>query len=186
MSNLLQYSGNAFAPFSSDADITGGNLTKASLTNFYLHATLGYITDPVYQGFPASGATAQSTAVTNNSYFSFAVTVSSGKKMSLTSLTFKAARGGTSTPRGWGLRSSIDSYGNDIATSTIATVRTTWTDYSVDLSGAPFQNLTGTTTFRFYVWTTSTTGSIECDEIILNGLISAVGTPDTSRFFLLF
>lgn len=174
MSVLAQYNGGAASADSADANITAGNLTKhANLTTFNVNTTLGYATDPSYQAFPEGGATSQANAVSLSSYIEFTITPTGGYEMDLTSLTFKVARGGASTPRGWGLRSSIDSYAANIQTADCATQRPTYSDITVDLSGAGFQNLTAAITFRMYFYAPADTSSVDFDSLTLNGTMTA-------------
>lgn len=168
---LAQYTitGDVLTPTTEHAGIDAGALTNASLSNFLIQ-NVGYSTGTVVSPNPASGATTAATAVTNNSYFSFTLTPTEGN-MSLSSLTFKGARGGASTPRGYALRSSIDSYAANIATADFATQRTTWpaSDITVDLSGAAFQDI-GAITFRMYIYTPGTGSSVDLDDITVNGI----------------
>jgi len=133
---LVQYTitGNSLNTTTNATGIAGGTLTNASLNTFVANS-LGYTTDPEIRAVPPNSTTTSSTAVTNNSYFSFSVTPTN-LEMDLTSLTFNAARGGSSTTRGYVVRSSIDSYASNIATANLNTVRPTWTAVSIDLSGA--------------------------------------------------
>lgn len=163
--------------------IAGGTMADGgSLTAFVVNTSFSYSTSPVLRTNPASGTTNASTAVSTNSYFEFSVTPTN-LEMDLTSLTFKAARGGSATPRGWVLRSSIDSYGENISTDTLTTQRTTFRDYTVDLSGANFQNLTSAITFRLYIYTQSTSLSVEWDNITVNGTTTSIGSGLTSDTF---
>ena len=173
---LVQYSmtGGSAETTTNATGIAGGTLTNGSMTSFSTSDSAGYSSDPEIRVLPASGATASSTAVSTNSYFSFSVTPTN-LEMDLTSLTFNTARGGSSTPRGYVVRSSIDNYASNIATANINTVRPTWTAVSIDLSGASFQNLTSAITFRIYSYTPGTSLSIEYDDITVNGTTTATG-----------
>jgi hypothetical protein len=156
-------------------DATAITRASASIGTFEIsNPTPNYATQPVLRLGPI--ATSLSGALTANSYFSFEVTVAPGFELSLDSLTFDAARGGGSTPRGFGLFSSIDGFeiGDVLLTANLLTERPTFTNFTAALAGAPFQNLTGTTEFRFYVYSPSSGSTIEFDNIILNGTISAV------------
>lgn len=182
MAVLAQYNGGAATADSADANVTAGNLTNGSLTSFNVNQTLGYASDPAYTAFrSAAAATNIADAITNNSYFSVTVTPASGYTMNLTSLTFTAARGGASTPRGYGVRSSIDSYASSLGTADLATQRTTWTNVSIDLTGASFQGI-GAITFRIYIYAPINTVSVDLDTIALNGTMVAPATS-TGNFF---
>lgn len=171
MGVLVQYSltGSSLATTSNDTNVSGGSLTNGSLTSMAAD-TPGYASDPALVCAPAASATSEATAVTNSSYYSFTVTPGSGVSMNLTTLTFNAARGGAGTPRGYGVRSSIDAYAADIQTADLTTVRPTFSAISVDLTGASYQKLTAAVTFRIYVYAPSTGNSVDFDDITLNGV----------------
>lgn len=171
---IVQYSvtGDSFNTTTNAVGVAGSTLTNASLGTFETRS-FSYSTDPEIKVIPPVSTTTASLAVANNSYFSFTVTPTL-KEMDFSSLTFKVARGGSSTPRGWVVRSSIDSYTNNIDSGDVPTVRPTWTDESVSLSGASYQNITAAVTFRIYIYAPSTGYSLEIDEITLNGTVSDV------------
>lgn len=182
---IVQYDGSLFTPSTQASGISGGTMTNASLNNL-TKGTSTYSTTPIYFLFPASGATSATSAVTANSYFSFSVTPTD-LEMDLTSLTFSAARGGSGTPRGYAVRSSIDSYAANIATANLSTVRPTWTDVTIDLSGASYQNLTSVITFRIYAYSPGITSTVDMDAITLNGTLTSTlggggGTTTSDSF----
>jgi len=172
-----------FAATTTDPLLTASAVTgNAALTAFNLQTNLGYASQPVLLNIPSSGSTTAANAVTNASYFSFTVDPTSvGATFSLTNLTFDAARGGSGSPRGWVVRSSADSFATNLGTSDIGTVRSTFTNYSVSLTGSSFQDLTGPITFRIYSYSPSTLSSVEYDNITLNG----VAIPEPSSLALL-
>lgn len=182
---IVQYDGTLFTPSTQATNISGGTMTNASMTNLTKGGST-YTSSPIYFLFPASGATSSSTAVSTSSYFSFSVTPTD-LEMDLTSLTFDAARGGSGTPRGYVLRSSIDSYANNITTASIGTVRPTFTSFTIDLSGASYQNLTSAVTFRIYAYSPGTTSTVDMDTITLNGTLTSTvgggGGTTTSQSF---
>jgi hypothetical protein len=122
---------------------------------------------------PASGATSQALAVTNDSYFSFTITPAYGKKMGFTTLTLSAARINANTPTGYGIRSSIDNYATNLATANLATARFTFTSVSLDLNAGTYQNLITAVTFRIYAFAPATTDGVDFDTIALNGFVTA-------------
>ena len=115
-------------------------------------------------------------AVTNNKYFQFQVTPATA--VDLTSLSFKVARGGASTPRGWVVRSSIDGFFSDLGTNLVPTVTPTLTSESVSL-GSSFQNLNTAVTFRIYAFTPASGSGLFFDDISLSGSASVVPEPGT-------
>lgn len=110
-------------------------------------------------------------AVLNNQYFQFSVTPDAGFKFNFTSLTFDAARGGASTPRGWVLRSSLDGFGADIDFDVVPTAQPNLSSYSVAFAGAMFSDVLAETTFRFYGFAPSTNVGMFYDNITLNGSV---------------
>src|SRR5262249_54199314 len=89
-------------------------------------------------------------AVLLDKYFQFTVTANPGHVLNLSSLTFDCARGGTSgLPRGWVLLSDVAGFCADpasfIDTQEETTTRHVMSSFSVDLSGAAYQNLTAIT-----------------------------------------
>lgn len=181
MAILLNYNLETdFSPSTQASGLSGGALTNASLSSF-VRDTLGYGTGTT-QGIanPPASTTTAALAVTNNSYFSLTATPTAGFSISLTSLDFKMARGGTSTPRGYVVRSSADGYSTNLATADITAQRTTFEDVSVDLTGASFQGLSSAITFRIYVYAPSSANSLDFDEVTLNGSVSSGGSPSLS------
>ena len=110
-------------------------------------------------------------AVLNNQYFQFSVTPDAGFKFNFTGLTFDAARGGASTPRGWVLRSSLDGFGADIDSDVVPTALPNPTSYSVAFAGAMFNDVLTETIFRFYGFAPSTGVGMFYDNITLNGSV---------------
>jgi hypothetical protein len=165
-----------YSPTTTAAGLTGSDVTNGSLFNF-ARGSAGYVSDAELLVYPASGATSQANAVSTSSYWYFTVTPDAGKRLDLTSLTMNMAKGSTSSPRGYGLRSSIDAYAADIQTADLTQVRTTWEAVSIDLSGAPFQNLTSAVTFRMFIYAPTTSSAMDGDDLTLNGTVS-----DTSGF----
>lgn len=125
----------------------------------------GYTTSP-----NASGNTPNTNAagaISNNRWLQYDFTVDTGT-VNVSLLTFKAARGGSTTPRGFTLRSNYDSYTADIASSVdIGTQRTTWTDYSYDLSAT--HTAMSSVLFRFYIYAPTSGSSIDMDDVTVWG-----------------
>lgn len=179
MAILLQYTGAAgWGATTVDADVSGGAITNASLDSATNNYTATFASDPVYRSYPAASSTNIAEAVANNSYWSFTLTPDVGKQIDLTSLTMNVSRGGASTPRGYGLRSSIDSYAANIATADINQEVATWMAVDIDLTGAAYQNLISAVTFRIYYYGPSNLVAIYTDDLTINGTVSA-GEPPT-------
>jgi hypothetical protein len=124
---------------------------------------------------PQGNSASAAIALTNNKYFEFTITPNAGFLLDLTSLTFDAARGGGGTPRGYVVRSSLNSFATDLATADLLTVRPTYTPVSIDLSG--FADAAGAVTFRVYSYSPGAGSSVDYDNITVNG--SVVPEPAT-------
>jgi len=154
------------------ADVTAGDITNGSLTAMVPEGNL-------LSTYSASGATSAATAVANNSYFYITLTADSGKRLNLTSLTFKIAKGGSSGTRGGVVRSSVDSYVDSLYSEDVTTVWPNFADITVDLTGANYQNLSEIT-FRLYTYTPSTDTSMEWDDVTINGTV----VPEAGTFWI--
>lgn len=170
MAVLSQYNFNSgLAASSNDASITASVVTNIGCFSLVSGAA-GYATNVLIAN-PGANAISQATAVSNNSYFYFTVTPTPGQTMNLTSLVFNAARGGASTPRGYVIRSSVDNFATNIAAGDLLSQRTVFNAHTIDLSGASFQGLNGSVTFRVYIYGPSTGVSIDMDDLTVNGTI---------------
>ena len=182
MAVLLSYSlEDNFDPTTVDASIVGAIVTNNLLTSLTRGPVSGYPTDVASAG-PTSGATSAALAVTTGSYFYISLTPITGKKMSLVDLTFNAARGGAATPRGYQVRSSADDFATSLGGADLSTQRPDFTAVTIDLSGAAFQNVTGTITFNIYIYGPSTTTVVDWDALTINGTVADAGTVDQEGF----
>ena len=188
--------GVGYAPTTTATNITASDITLSAAAGtdatMQIAQTLGGLTYPtqVLSFNPTvlgagTVATTPALAVSNNRYFSFSVTPSTGFQANLSSFTFDAARGGTGTPRGYVLRSSVDGFAANIATANVATSRPDLSAVSVPLTGLGFQNLTTPTTFRVYTYAPFANNTVEYDNVTLNGNIAAVAVPEASTMALL-
>lgn len=183
MAVLLAYNvTSSLAASTTGTNITGGSLTNNLLTSFSTGSGLGYATEPVIIANPTSGATSAATAISTDSYFYFSISPTAGNSISLTTLTFNIARGGSGTPRGYDVRSSADDYAASLGTADVATTRPTWTAVSIDLSGAAFQGMTATVTFKIYLYAPSTANSLDIDDVVVNGTTASSGTVEQEGF----
>ena len=128
------------------------------------------------------------TAITANDYFSFTVDVGSGFEMDLTSLTFDLGYTRNGSFEGKQFRTylltDIDGFSssNLVGYDTVdATVNGGSLQYpngttTITLSGAQYQNLTGSTEFRLFI--ADNTGSSDyihrIDNVTLNGEVAAI------------
>ncbi|NJM17029.1 MAG: carbohydrate-binding protein, partial [Bacteroidales bacterium] len=105
-----------------------------------------------------------SNAIANEDYFEFTVTPDAGVSLDLTALTFSAKRGGSSPDR---IRAycSADNYsGYKEVALTTEFIAQAW-----DL--APFGQLSGTVTFRFYVFGNNTGGTDVTRRAIIDNVV---------------
>ncbi len=180
---ILQYSFGQAGPTTEIAGVTGGDIANGgSLSALLPNAGDGYGSDPVLHTNPGTGASQTiATAFSTDNYFYFTLTPDSGTTLDLTSLSFNVARGGDSSlPRNYGVRSSATGTA-DLSSGAVATVRTTWTPITVDLSTyTELQNVTSEVTFLFAVATLSSGNSLEWDDITIEGAV----VPEPSTFVL--
>jgi hypothetical protein len=170
------FTGSVKTATSANASVTGDTIVGgAGMGTIDTTTLVGYASDPTMQCYPVDNSqTSLANAITNGCYFTFTLTPNAGVRYNLTTLTFNATRGGASTPRGYGVRSSIDSYAADLSGGDLSTQATTWSNISVDLSAGGFQNLTTAVTFRIYVYAPTSGNSVDFDDIAVNG---SVGIP---------
>lgn len=132
------------------------------------------------------GATDAANAITNNSFVQFTVTPNAGFVLNLTSLDFIGARGFVPVEAGYVLRSSVDNFLSDAGGSLFTAQFPATASYSNDLSGAAFQNLTTSTTFRLYLYDTQVpNGNGIIDNLTLNGSVGAAVLPEPATLALL-
>jgi hypothetical protein len=124
---------------------------------------------PVLRIDPGGGSANADQAVANGRYFEFTLTADDGFFLDLDNLQFGAARGGSGTPRGWVVRSSVDDFGSNLGISDIGSVRPELKLYTVDLSDPAYTNLTEIT-FRIYTYVPSGGQSVEYVDVTVNGL----------------
>jgi hypothetical protein len=165
--------------------VTGANLVASAITdpaNAVGIEISSAATVPVGAPFlrldPQGNSPDLATALTNNKYFQFTLTASTGFDLDLTSLTFDVARGGAGTPRGYGVRSSADNFATNLSTADVGTVRPAYTPISIPLTGGTFQDLPSIT-FRVYSYSPAGGSSVDYDNIVVNGTVSAVPEPAT-------
>jgi hypothetical protein len=132
-------------------------------------------TGPLY-GFPilrvevGSNSNSPAEAIQKDKYFQIQVTANGGTALNLSSLTFDAARGGDAPPRGWAVLSSVDGYTNIVDTQEVTTTRNTLSSFTINLSGAQYQNLS-TVSFRIFVYTPGGGRSVEFHNVTINGKV---------------
>ena len=154
---------------------TAGNITMT------IRDTSASATPPTLRIDPDGSAASLTEAVQNDKFFQFTIEPQGDLRLNLLSLEFDAGRGGSGTPRGWGLFSSVDNFAAEIATQAVGTVEPDLTHCFVDLSDSRFQGLGGELTFRMYVFSPADGNSLEFDNITLMGAV----VPEPSTVALL-
>jgi len=143
---------------------------------------------PSANTFGASGFNAANlgSALTNNDYFTFSISVASGYQMSLTSVSFKMSET-TNGATNAALFSSVGGFSSaGMAIATWATPSGTTSDQSITLSGGSFSNLTGTVEFRIFAYGGNSSSTdkfrlrnLSGDDLIIAGSVSAIPEPAT-------
>ena len=129
----------------------------------------GYPDQPQLRFGPAGEfATSPADAVASDTSVQFTVTAPSDGQVAFDELTFEAARGGDSEPRGLVLRSSHDGYTTDLLNVEVDALRPTMVPYAVDLSDVPTIADGASVTFRLYVYTPGENQTIEVNDLQLD------------------
>lgn len=164
--------------------VAAGPLTPGSGTSlFNTAALLGYPTDPVLQATALVTGTDLATAIANQTWFTFTLTVGTNvTDLDLTSLSFNGARGGTGVPRGYGVFVTTPTTTDESVqgATDFATARPTWTLQNINLTGfASLQNLTNgqVVTFQIPYYSTAAGNSVEFDDITVKGNLSPGPLP---------
>ncbi|MDD5277592.1 MAG: PEP-CTERM sorting domain-containing protein [Methylovulum sp.] len=178
---LVQY------PFTTDSNpsVLGAGVQSSAYNGSSLSNS--YVGDDgfgnVLQAYPSLGSTDYGSAVTNNSFFNITVTANGGNHLNLGSLQFEVGKGGSSDPRGYFVRSSVDGFAGDLF-STLLSSGTYQAPslQTIDLSSLPtFQNLSSID-FRFYIFTPDASiNSIDFRNLEL----SSSNIPEPSALWLM-
>ena len=181
-----EFPGSVFSPTVTNGGVTASNINgTGSQASVDPGATLP---NSVFLNVNPSGQSVADTAaaaVAGNRFLEFSLTAASGFALNLTSLTFDAANGGTSTPRGYVLRSSVDGFSSDISSALTTTVNPNLSSFDVTLGGPDFVGLTGTTSFRLYGFTPATGAGIFFDNIRVRGVTVVSAAPEPGSLALL-
>jgi hypothetical protein len=185
---VLQYQMGQLGPQVQDPinGAAGGDLTAASgmsLFNYTSTLTLNGSVVPVLALAPINDSTNLTTALANQSWFTFNLTVGSGVgDLDLTSLTFNAARGGAGTPRGYGLLVTTPTTSNESVqgATDLTTARPNSVLQSIDLSGiGSLQNLVSgqVVTFEIPIYSPASSSTVIFDDLTVNGNLTVVPEP---------
>jgi hypothetical protein len=177
---MLAFSGWSYGQSIFTNPITGSNITanpyttgqvlNANITSTGISRGAGTAANGATDRYNVNGVNSSSlaNAITANDFFQFSITPNSCYEIDFTSLVYTSQISTGSI--NLALRSSIDAYAANIATST-STTGTTF-----NLTAASLQNITSNITFRLYVWGASagsTTFSI--NSFTFNGAVNTVG-----------
>lgn len=109
-------------------------------------------------------------AMANDQYFELALAPHAGNRVTLAGLSFDAARGGSSSPRGWGVYSSLDGFSQLLGSDEIPTVQPSFTGFSVDLSALP--EFDEEVILRMYAYGPEAAGSgVLFDNLAISGTV---------------
>ena len=127
--------------------------------------------------YPKTGSTSAATALSSNSYFS--LTLNAVSTFNLAKLNFEVGKGGSSDPRGYFVRSSVDSFSSNLISETLPLAsQPAPAAKSVSLATNAFQGIS-TVTFRFYGFTPTANNSIDFRNL------SVIAAPEPASFALL-
>lgn len=143
--------GQVLATGLSSTGISRGSGLSASSTNNRYNVT-------------GANATSLANAISGNDYFQFSITPNACFEVDFSSFVYNSQISTGSI--NLALRSSIDSYASDIATTTSTTGAT------MSLSAAAFQSLTSNVIFRLYIWGASSSGTqFSINDFTFNGTV---------------
>lgn len=183
---LLRYEMGQRAPQLQNAAKTGSGseLTPGDGLALFDVNFNAYESAPSLQLNFKNATTNLSAALENQSHLSFTFQVGSNvTDLDLTGLSFNIARGGSSTPRGYGVYVTTPTTTDELVqlATAVNSVRPDWTPHFINLTGfSSLQNLTAgqTVTFKIPVYSPSTGSSLEFDDITLRGHVTPVPQPD--------
>jgi hypothetical protein len=191
---LAKYEFTSSTRATTDTDLnstatTLDNGAGISATDSTYHTTVGNPA-PSLRTKSSTTTTTESLAVTGDDYYEFTLTPVTGFEVDLTTLTFDYNKTGSNAhTANFFVRSSIDSFASTIGSiATVSgTTTTTFSNASLSLSAAQYQNLTSAVTFRIYMFDNSG-GAAETDlldNVILNGTVAVVPEPSTWAMMVL-
>jgi PEP-CTERM motif len=166
-------------PFSTNLNPT---VVAASVTPALGLATLSnsFIGDDgfgnVLEAYPTAGSTSAALALANNSFFTLTLSVTPGTFGPVV-VNFNAGKGGSSDPRGFLVRTSLDGFASNVLSQTLPSgtqQAPAPQSFSLNLSGQ------SAVTLRFYVWTPfPAANSVDFRDLEVAGSVSATPLPPT-------
>ncbi|WP_242661101.1 PA14 domain-containing protein, partial [Flavobacterium johnsoniae] len=151
----------------SNSAFTSGQIVDPNITVSGILRSSGLSNSNANDRFNASGW--PSTFNLNN-YFEFTLTPNLGNAINFVSLVYSGQASNTTS---FAIRSSVDSFGANIATPGAS-------GGTISLSGASYQGITRTITFRVYAWGGSGTRQYSINDFTFNGTVNCVAPPSTT------
>lgn len=202
--SLYNFTGNSDTPIVSPGAAGSDLMPSAGITGGPPTALFNGFTTTAPANTPPSNASAPiryvrgtagsadtQAALANGDYFSFTLAPTAGSILNLQSFTIDiSVNGGTTNAdtaefalfaSGDGFSAGDPSMADILAPAASVTApdmnALPYSRYTVDLSSAAFQNLTGTVTFRLYVSNSASASVARFDDVTINGTVSAVPEP---------
>ncbi len=122
-----------------------------------------------------SSSSTPAAAVTNKQFLQFTVSPISGFLISPGALSLSASSGGSSSPRGWALTSSLNNFSSIIASSNISTVQPSFENFTIDLTA--FGPIANSAVFRIHLYAPAAGNGIFLDNIAFSGAIIPEPAP---------
>jgi hypothetical protein len=189
------------SPYRFTSPSTDANISLAQLS---LGSGVNPSTSAGQYGFKVASANAQTTlagAIANDHYIQFSLSIEPGFLLNLTSIEMDGQTSSTGADDA-AFMTSIDGFaaGDEIATVTGIAGATGGLDTDgsgwgapIDLSGASYQGLTGTISFRIYGYNTSASSgagvsyirSLSGDDLIVNGTTAVIPEPTSLALVLI-
>jgi len=157
-----------------DNPITGTNPNTANPYTFGQYNDANISVSGIGRGSGIAGANANDRynasgwgfPFANNDYFEFTLTPNAGYEIDFVNFFYTAQTGGTFGPLVFAFRSSLDGF-----TANIGTPNGTGT--TIDLSGLPYQNISGPITFRLYAYF-SINATFSINSFTFNGTVAEI------------
>lgn len=171
-------SGLAYTTFDSTALASATVTAGPGLNRFSVGTDSWSGTTEVLKTGPNSSTTSSAAnALANDWYFQFTLTPNSS--MDIRSIEADWSRGGTGGVRGWFVRSSVDNYVTDLyANETPDGTATGLQHAAFDVSGNT--GLSAATTYRFYIYTTSTSRYVDFQNVQFNSHSLSSSVPEAA------
>jgi hypothetical protein len=127
----------------------------------------------VLEAYPAVGSTSAALALANSSFFTLALSITPGTFGPVV-VNFNVGKGGSSDPRGYFVRTSLDGFASNVLSQTLpggANQAPAPQSFSLDLTGQ------SSVTLRFYLWTPGTANSVDFRNLEVARSVPATPLP---------